>query len=179
MTEYDRLRARALDALATHLATEGVETGDGIRVIDALREASLPGFLGMLGNSKTPQGQLGQAFLHEAAGRLAATPSVKKSGLKADDIERVLTATFIHGASPDALLADSDVRNAVLEAAVEQSAKQTGAPLTPAQAEEAIQLLTTGAFFGDAASAIGTVAFAVRDLPIAAWWPTSNTRRTA
>src|SRR5215813_6713763 len=41
-----------------------------------------------------------------------------------------------------------------------------GAPITPDQAGAAIQLLSTGEFFGDLASALAAAAFAVRNLPI-------------
>jgi len=167
MTAYDRLRADALDALADHLAKKNVPHGDGVELLDALRDASFPGFLALLGSSKAEGGgNVGHGLLHEAAGKVAVVPAVKQLHLGADDIEGVLTAVFTHGASPSTLLADSKVRDVVLNAAVEQLAKKAGVPITPDQAKEAVQLLASGEFLGDASSALAAAAYAVRDFPI-------------
>jgi hypothetical protein len=167
MTAYDRLRADAVQVLESHLAKEtGLSPTDVAKIVDALNGASLPGFMALLGKSKQPVDQTGHGILREAAVRAAQMPAIEQTHVNPADVERLLTAVFTHGASPNAVFADSGLRDVVLHAAVEQLANKARVPLTPAQANEAVQLLATGEFFNDAASALGAAAFAVHDLPI-------------
>ena len=97
---------------------------------------------------------------------MASDPAAQQLHLGPDDVERALTAVFVHGATPDAALGDPAARDAVMRNGLEQLASRVGAPITPDQAAEAIQLLSTGEFFGDLASTVAAAAFAVRNLPI-------------
>jgi len=166
MTAYDQLRAEALDALAKHLAKNKVPAADSTRLLDGLRDSSFAGFIALLGTSKDQGGDVGQTLLHEAAGKIAASSDVKQLHLGADDIEGILTAVFTHGAAPQTVLEDPKVRDVVLRGAVDELAKRAGVPVTPEQAKEAVRLIATGDFLGDAASALAAAAFAVRNLPI-------------
>jgi len=165
MTAYDRLRANALDALAESLPRKGLQPDEQSLVIDTLSGVDFPAFLAFLG-TQGAGGALGQPLLHDAAGAVANTPAVQQLHLGPDDVERALTAVFVHGATPDAALADPTARDAVIRGGLEQLATRVGAPITPDQAGEAIQLLSTGEFFGDLASSVAAAAFAVRALPI-------------
>lgn len=166
MSAYDRLRSDALDALTKRLGKRGLPTAERTELTDLVSHAPFPAFLGLLGTSKKPKGEVGQAFLHQAAERVAQQPAVKKQGLKTADVERALTAMFVHGATPNDALADPAVRDVVLHVALEQLAKKGGAPVTPDEAAEIVQLLSTGQFFGDLSSALAAASFAVRGLPI-------------
>jgi hypothetical protein len=109
---------------------------------------------------------LGQELLHGAAGAIAAKPPLAGLGASPDDVERALTAVFVHGASTESALPDPRLRAALMSAALQELAKQTGLALTPEQAKSALALLATGRFFADLASALAAAAFAVRDLPL-------------
>jgi hypothetical protein len=135
-------------------------------VTEAIGRASFPALLSVAGSRGKSDGRLGQELLHAVAGRVAAKPEVAGSGASADEIERALSAVFVHGASPKSALADPKLRAAVMSAALDELAKQTGVTLTPEQAQNALALLSTGRFFADLASALAAVVFAVRQLPI-------------
>jgi hypothetical protein len=165
MTAYDRLRADALDALAGSLPQKGLQPDEQSLVIDTLSSVDFPAFLALLGTQGTG-GTVGQPLLHGAADAASASPAVEQLHLGSGDVERALTAVFVHGATPDAALGAPTTRDVVMRSSLEQLATQVGAPITPDQATEAIQLLSTGEFFGDLASTVAAAAFAVRDLPI-------------
>lgn len=166
MTAYDRLRAAALDALGQRLAEQGFQPDERAQLLDTISGMNFPAFLGLLGTSGTPGEDIGQQLLHTAAVQVANTPAVKQLHLGADDVERVLTAVFVHGAAPDTALADPAARDVVLRTALDQLATRVGVPITPDQVSEAITLLSTGEFYHDLGSALAASAFAVRSLPI-------------
>ena len=165
MTAWDRLRASALDTLAEGLPQNGLQPDEQSLVIDTLSGVDFPAFLAVLGTPGAG-GSLGQPLLHDAAGAVAGAPAVQQLHLGPADVERALTAIFVHGATPDAALGDPTARDAVMRSGLDQLATRVGAPITPDQAGEAIQLLSTGEFFGDLASSVAAAAFAVRALPI-------------
>lgn len=169
MIEFDQLLSRALDRLSqqqTALRLDDSQMGELLR---ALRGAQFPALLAVLGakSFKPPTGgDLGQTLLHEAAGEIASRPELASQGVTADDVERALSAIFLHGARPDSVLRDDRLRTPILNAALRELAERTRVPVTPDQAESALKLLATGEFFGDLASTLAAVAFAVRELPI-------------
>jgi hypothetical protein len=166
MTDYDRLLGRALDALTADLPGKGFSAGETAEVVSAVRRSNFPALLGLLATSEQKSGVLGQPLIHEAAVKAAGTESVKATHLGADDVERVLTAVFVHGASPQTLLADPSARSIALSAALQELGKRSGIPITPEEAETLLTLLSTGKFYGDIGSALAAVVYAVRGIPI-------------
>jgi hypothetical protein len=136
MTAYDRLRAEALEALGPTLTQKGFEPDQRAHVLDLISHLNFPAFLALLGTSGQTGGGLGQPLLHTAARGLAGTAPVKQLHLGADDVERALRAVFVHGAPPDAALADPAARDVVLPAALDQLGTQVGIPITPDEASE-------------------------------------------
>jgi len=168
MTEFDRWVSRALDRVSVSLPT-GPGRPETRDVVSALRRLPFPAFLSLLAAKKFGPGgggDLGQSLLHKAAEEIAKRPELAAEGVTADDVERALTAVFVHGASPKQAMADPKLRSAVFHAAIDELAKRTNVPVTAQQAEQALSLLATGELFRDLASALGAVAFAVRELPI-------------
>lgn len=168
MTAYDELQAAALDALGRNLTQRGVEPQDRAQLLDAISRLNFPAFLGLLSTSGESGDAevVGQPLLRSAARDVAGTAPVQQLHVTPDDVERALTAIFVHGAGADTALPNPATRDVVLRAAIDRLGTQAGIPLTPDQVSEAIQLLSTGEFFGDLASTIATVAFAIRSLPI-------------
>jgi hypothetical protein len=167
MTELDQLLGRALDDLVPRLRKKKKLSEPEIReLVPALRGTSFPGLLALLGARGTKTSGLGQELLHGAAGAVAAKPAIAGLGASPDDVERALTAVFVHGASTESAVPDPKLRGALMGAAVQELAKRTGLALTPQEAKSALALLATGRFFGDLASVLASTVFAVRELPL-------------
>ena len=167
MTELDQLLARALDELVPRLRKKKLREPEIRELLPALRGTSFPALLALLGaRGKTRELALGQELLHGAAGAIAAKPALANLGANADDVERALTAVFVHGASSQSAVPDSKLRAALMGAAVQELAERTGVAITPEQAKSALALLATGRFFADLASALASAAFAIRELPL-------------
>jgi hypothetical protein len=78
-----------------------------------------------------------------------------------------LLGTSETAAMPDRVGIETDLRDAILERAVEKLAEEAGVSVTPEQVREAAALLATGEFFRDVGDATAAVLFLVRGLPLA------------
>jgi len=166
MTEWDRLVARALDALAAELPRLGFSGGEASTLLPAIGAMNFPGTMALVAAGAGSDAELGRTLLHRVSIELAATQPLQRAHLDAGSIERSLTAILRHSARPDDVLQDAAVRDVLLNAAVELLARQSGIPVTGSDVTAAAGLISTGQVFTDLASALAGVAFAVRSLPI-------------
>jgi hypothetical protein len=167
MTAYDSLIGSALEQLGKKLKDDRVPGGQTQELVDLVRAANFPALLALIGSAGKGDGELGQHLLREAARVAAERPEITGLRVSADDVERILTAVFVHGASPDSVLDDAALRNRLFQAGMQELAKRVGAPITPDEVAEAVRLLSTGEFFGDVQATTAAVVFAVRGMPIA------------
>src|SRR5258708_3074380 len=127
MTELDQLLRPPPAALLPPPRKKKKLSEPEIReLVPALRGTSFPGLLALLGARSTKTSELGQELLHGAAGAIAAKPALAGLGASPDDVERALTAVFVHGASTESAVPDSKLRAALMGAAVQELAKRTG-----------------------------------------------------
>src|SRR5262249_25686698 len=95
MTAYDRLRASALDPLAESLPQQRLQPEERSLVTETPSASTSP----CSWRSWDPS-SLGQPLLHDAAGAVANAPAVQQLHLGPNDVERALTAVFVHGVTP-------------------------------------------------------------------------------
>ncbi len=165
MNGWETILGPALNDVGAHLGGTGnLTTEDAAGVRGLLRHVSFPAILGLLGTSGKEGEDLGQVLLHAAATSAAGREGLQKEHVSPDDVERALTAVFIHGASPQQLPGAPGLRDEILQTGIEELAKRTGAVITPEEAATAVRLLATGQFFGDIASATAAIVFVGRAL---------------
>ena len=107
MTELDQLLARAPTSSFPGCAKKKLREPEIRELVPALRGTSFPALVALLGARGKPGAELGQELLHGAAGAVAARPALANLGVSPDDVERALTAVFVHGASSESAVPDS------------------------------------------------------------------------
>jgi hypothetical protein len=170
MSGLDRLRERAIAAAGEALRAKGLSPSETTTLVDAVDAANLPGMLGVAGNGARSDGSTppsGRDLLVPVSQAVAAHPDVQRTGLDERAIRHLLRAVFVERKRPEELLADPTVRAVVLGVAFKALAAQTGVDLSEDERRRLLEIVETGQFFGDAASATAVMAHAVPRMPLA------------
>lgn len=164
MNQFRRLFDRGLDQLQGEFAeAHGEDEADEITSL--VGDLNFPALLGLLGTSETAPAPEGSAALDRIAPEIASAFSGQN--VSADKVRSLLTNTLLRRSVPEDVGDDRELRDKILDKAVEKLAQEAGVPVTPEQAREIAQLLATGEFFRDVGDATAAVLFLVRGLPIA------------
>jgi hypothetical protein len=168
MSGLEQLRKRALAAAGDALLAKGLSESDVTSVLRALDGTNLPAKLGIAGSGAGETAPAsGDELLVPVARAVAAHPEVSGRGLDEAAVEHVLRAVFVERRRPDELLQDPQVRAVVLAVAMKALAAETGVDLGDEEQQRVIEIIETGQFFGDAASATAVLAHVVPRLPLA------------
>jgi len=170
MSGLDQLRERATAAADEALRAKGLSPSETTTLVDAVDGANLPGMLGVAGNGARADDSAppsGRDLIVPISQAVAAHPDVQQAGLDEQAVRHVLRAVFVERKNPEELLADPTVRAVVLGVAFKALEAQTGVELSEDERQRLLEIVETGQFFGDAASATAVLVHVVPRLPLA------------
>lgn len=168
MRGFDGLRGAAIEHAAMAV---GQRTGlDASMLADLLDDATLPGFLALLGfgaGSGDASVSVDGEFLASVAAGVAAQPEAAGRGLDAGRVEGVLRDVLVGRRGVRVGSGQGGRDGGLWALAVPALERETGMQLTEAQWDQARELLMSGEFFGDAAHAVAAVVHAIPGMPVA------------
>lgn len=166
MDRFERLVDRACENLEERLLERGESREDAEGISNRVGDLGLPGLVALLSNSADFEGKLGAELIGLVADQLASR-SGGQIGLSKEQIEGVLGDILIRRVSPSDLVVDSALRTDLLRALAQRAAEEAGLPITPDELDQAVELLTTGEFFEDAATSTSAIFRVIPGLPLA------------
>lgn len=164
MSEFSRLLDRGLRELESNLS-ETLGESEASEISMLVGDLNFPGLIGLLGISDTASNPDSASELDEVATQVAS--ELARSSVSAGEVRKLLSNTLLRGSAPDDATGHRELRNEILEKAVDGLAAKAGTSVTPELARDVARLLTTGEFFRDVGDATAAVVFEVRGLPLA------------
>lgn len=144
---FDELWGDAITTARTRLTDKG---SDAAPLVEKLIEPSFPGMLALLSGPRRDGQRGGADFLSEVAAAAAGVPELESAGVDASAIRAILAAIFVERKLPSTTGKSSEALRAVLVHVL----KKEGVAVEVDEAQEVIELLQSGRFYGDIESSL-------------------------